>query len=97
MKMRDGNAASFAPSLVRRVDAPPLTLRQPIGGVAPLLTESEAATYLAVSPRHLRDRADIPRLDIAAAGMKPMWRYRLCDLEQWAEGRIVQRYPVQAS
>jgi hypothetical protein len=62
-------------------------------GVVPLLTQHQAAVYLGVSSRHLQGRADIPRLDVAPPGSsRPQWRYRLQDLEAFADSRIILPY-----
>jgi hypothetical protein len=62
-------------------------------GVVPLLTVAEAARFLGLSVRHLQDRADIPRVDVAAPGAtKPAWRYRLADLDHFAASRLVNPY-----
>lgn len=62
-------------------------------GVVGLLTIKQAAAYLRLSPRHLQDRADIPRVNVSAPGAgKPAWRYRVEDLEQFAASRNVNPY-----
>ena len=62
-------------------------------GVVGLLTVAQAAAYLGLSPRHLQDRADIPRVDVSAPGAaRPAWRYRVQDLEQFAARRVVVAY-----
>ncbi len=71
---------------------PPTPLALP-ANVTPLLTVAQAAQYLGLSERHLQDRADIPRLDAAAPGAtRPLWRYRVTDLERFAESRVILPY-----
>lgn len=66
-------------------------------GVVGLLTIVQAATYLRVSIRHLRDRADIPRLDVSAPGAtRPQWRYRVADLDAFAASRTILPYRSDA-
>ena len=65
--------------------------------VMPLLTTAQAAAYLGISERHLQDRADIPRLDVGPPrGARPLWRYRLSDLEAFAARRVVGAYEPAA-
>lgn len=62
-------------------------------GVTPLLNVAEAARYLGLSVGHVQARADIPRVNVAAPeSHKPAWRYRVVDLERFAELRLVNPY-----
>jgi hypothetical protein len=62
-------------------------------GVTPLLNVAEAARYLGLSVGHLQARGDIPRVNVAAPeSHKPAWRYRVVDLERFAELRLVNPY-----
>lgn len=62
-------------------------------GVVGLLTAKQAAAYLGLSPRHLQNRADIPRVDISAPGAtRRQWRYRVGDLEAFAATRVTLPY-----
>lgn len=75
---------------VGRRGAGPTTDRADFG---PVLTTAEAASYLRVSVRALQDRADIPRVDIAAPGSrKAQWRYRRPDLERFVAERAIECY-----
>lgn len=63
-----------------------------------LLTHRQAASYLAISPRALQDRADIPRVDISAPGAtRRMWRYRREDLDTLIASRVVNPLPREGS
>lgn len=58
-----------------------------------LLTSRQAAAWLNISLRALADRADVPRLNLAAPGAdRPMWRYHVADLEAFAAARVVPIY-----
>jgi len=82
MSVRGGTVTATPTPPARAGGAPPLA--------RPLLTEVEAAAWLKMSPRHLRDRVDIPRCDMSAPGARlPMWRYRIVDLEALAESHLV--------
>lgn len=52
-----------------------------------MLRLSEAAEYLGVSPRWLEGNPEIPRVNLATAGRRPMWRYRLRDLDEHTASR----------
>jgi hypothetical protein len=63
-----------------------------------LLTASEAASWLRISLRQIVDRADLPRLDVAAPNSaRPQWRYRVSDLEAFAAARVVAPYEARAA
>jgi hypothetical protein len=87
MTARDGTAASFAPSSVRRIDAPPFTL----GGTAAttgdsLWTQQQAAAALKVSPRYLRE-SSCPKVLLPGNGEKgqPLVRYDPAEVREWRE------------
>lgn len=64
--------------------------RRPVVLPAGLLTEQQAADYLGVSLRYMKGRGDVPRVNVAAPDAKrPMWRYRLADLEAWTAKHTV--------
>jgi hypothetical protein len=49
-------------------------------------TPEEAAEYLRVTPRWLRERSDVPAV---VMGHKTV-RYRKCDLDRWAAEHVYQ-------
>lgn len=58
-----------------------------------LLTLKQAAEYLALSPRALQSRADIPRVDIRDPDSdRAAWRYRREDLDAFAARRVVNAF-----
>jgi len=62
-------------------------------GIIPLLTVVEAARFLGLSAGHVQARGDIPRVNVAPPGSrKPAWRYRISDLEAFAQHRLVNPY-----
>jgi len=72
-------------------DVPQTTPTPPFPGG--LLTAKQAAAWLQISLRQLVDRADIPRLDVAPSGAeRSQWRYRIVDLEAFAEARVIAPY-----
>lgn len=61
-----------------------------------LLTLKQAADYLALSPRALQDRTDIPRVDVRdPASDRAAWRYRRVDLDAFAARRVVNPFPSE--
>ncbi len=71
---------------------------QPDVAYGPVLTPREAAAYLRMSERGLQDRADIPRVDIAAPGTeRAMWRYRRADLETFIAKRLLNAWKEPAA
>jgi hypothetical protein len=61
-----------------------------------LLTLKQAADYLALSPRSLQDRADVPRVDIRdPASDRACWRYRREDLDTFAARRVVNPFSAE--
>ena len=55
-----------------------------------LLSESEAATYCGLSPDTLRQSHRYKRKGPAFVKLGSRILYRLCDLDEWIESRVVR-------